>query len=155
MKNLIYAVKTTSNREEQAMDFIDSNVQKKKLQVYSIIYAHGMRGYIFLEVASEDDAKQAAFGVPYTKGILSKPLSYLEIEPMLEQAKAVVNIQERDIVEIISGPFKKEKARVKRVDEQKEEVVVELLEAAVPIPITVKIDSIKVIGREGEGGQEL
>ena len=35
-----------------------------------------------------------------------------------------------------------------RIDKQKEEVVVELLEAAVPIPITVKMDSVKVIRRE-------
>ena len=34
------------------------------------------------------------------------------------------------------------------VDKAKDEVVVELLEAAVPIPITVKIDAIKVIRRD-------
>nr|AQS31950.1 hypothetical protein [uncultured archaeon] len=36
----------------------------------------------------------------------------------------------------------------------KEEVVVELLEAAVPIPITVSLDSVKVIRREGETEEE-
>jgi len=34
------------------------------------------------------------------------------------------------------------------VDQTKEEVVVELLEAAIPIPITVKLDSVKVIRRD-------
>ena len=67
---------------------------------------------------------------------------------MLEQVKIQVNIQKNDIVEIISGPFKREKAKVARIDQQKEEVVVELLEAAIPIPITVKLDSVKVIRRE-------
>jgi len=150
MKNKIFAVRTTANREEQVMDFIDSNVKKKKLNVYSLIYAHGMRGYIFIECDSVEDAQQAYFGVPYARGLLQKPLDYSEIEPMLEQVKTSMTIQERDIVEIISGPFKKEKARVKRIDEQKEEVVVELLEAAIPIPVTVKIDSVKVIRRENE-----
>ena len=54
------------------------------------------------------------------------------------------------IVEIISEPFKKEKAKVVRVDRSKEEVVVELLEATVPIPITVKLDNVRVIRREKE-----
>ena len=82
--------------------------------------------------------------------LLKHPVAYQEIEHMLEQAKTQINIQINDIVEIISGPFKKEKAKITRIDKQKEEIVVELLEAAVPIPITVKMDSVKVIRREGE-----
>ena len=64
-----------------------------------------------------------------------------------------MNIKKNDIVEIISGPFKREKAKISRIDEQKEEVVVELLEAAVPIPVTLKMDSVKVIRRENEPGE--
>jgi len=113
-----------------------------------------MRGYIFVEASSFDEAQNAFSGVPYAKGILPKPLQYSEIEPMLEQIKVQVNIQERDVVEIISGPFKKEKARVKRINLAKEEVTVELLEAAIPIPVTVKLDAIKVIRRDGEPEEE-
>ena len=68
---------------------------------------------------------------------------------MLEQVKVEMNIRKNDIVEIISGPFKRENAKVIRINKQKEEIVVELLEAAVPIPITVKMDVVKVIRREG------
>ena len=136
------------------MDFIDSNIKKKNLEVYSIINAHGMRGYIFVEAKTQEDAAQACFGIPYSRGLLPKEVSYSEIEPMLEQIKAPMNIQEKDIVEIIHGPFKKEKAKVKRIDETKEEVVVELLEAAIPIPITVKMDWVKVIRRESEEKEE-
>lgn len=146
----IYALRTTANREDQVMDFISSNVMRKKIGVYSIIRAHGMRGYIFLEATSKGEAEQAAFNVPYARGILANEINYKEIEHMLEQVKKVANIQKNDIAEIISGPFKREKCKVTRIDKTKEEVVVELLEAAVPIPITVKIDAIKVIRREGE-----
>ena len=154
MENKIFAIRTTANREEQVMDFIDSNVKKKNLEVYSIINAHGMRGYIFIEAKAREDAEQACFGIPYSRGVLPKEVQYSEIEPMLEQIKTPVNIQEKDIVEIIHGPFKKEKAKVKRIDETKEEVVVELLEAAIPIPITVKMDWVKVIRRESEESVE-
>ncbi len=150
MENKIFAVRTTANREEQVLDFLENNVRKKKLEVYSAINAHGMRGYIFLEAKTQEDAEQSCAGIPYSRGVLPKQVSYEEIEPMLEQIKAPMNIQERDIVEIIQGPFKKEKAKVKRMDEQKEEVVVELLEAAIPIPITVKMDWVKVIRRESD-----
>lgn len=152
--NTIFALRTTANREDQVMDFVTSNATRKKLEVYSVIKPHGMRSYIFIEAATKTDAEQAAFNVPYARGILAKPISYGEIEHMLEQVKHEVNIQKNDIVEIISGPFKREKAKVTRVDKTKEDVVVELLEAAVPIPITVKLDAVKVIRRDTDDETE-
>ena len=146
----IYALRTKANREDQVMDFVTSNSKKKKLAVYAAIRPHGMRGYIFLEAEDRRAAEQAAFNVPYARGLLPKEIDYSEIEHMLEQVKREVNIQQGDIVEIVSGPFKREKAKITRIDKTKEEVVVELLEAAVPIPITVKMDSVKVIRRESE-----
>ncbi|MBN1274794.1 transcription elongation factor Spt5 [Candidatus Woesearchaeota archaeon] len=144
----IYALRVTANREDQVADFVASNAARKKLAIYSVIRPHGMRGYIFLEAADKSSADQAAFGIPYARGILGDVVDYKEIEHMLEQVKKEVNIQKNDIAEIISGPFKREKCKITRVDKQKEEVVVELLEAAVPIPITVKIDAVKVIRRD-------
>ena len=146
----IYTLKTTANREEQVLDFVVNNIKKKGLNVYSAFHPHGMRGYIFIESENKDEAQKSYQGVPYAKGLLRAPVSYQEIEHMLEQAKAQVNIQNKDIVEIISGPFKGEKARVTRIDQQKEEIVLELLESAVPIPITVKLESVKVIRRDTE-----
>jgi len=146
----IFALRTTANREDQVMDFITSNVTRKGLGVYSVIRPHGMRSYIFLEAESKAEAEAAAYNVPYARGILGKEVDYKEIEHMLEQVKREVNIQKNDIAEIISGPFKREKCKVTRIDKAKEEVIVELLEAAVPIPITLKFDAIKVIRRESE-----
>ena len=51
-------------------------------------------------------------------------------------------------MELVNGPFKGEKARVQNIDEGKEEITVELIEAMVPIPVTVKGDSVRVIDKE-------
>ncbi len=146
----IFAVRTTANREDRVLDFISSNALKKKLEVYSVIRPHGMRGYIFIEATSKEEAQQAALNIPYARGILAQPVKWSEIEHMIKQVKYEANIQKNDIVEIISGPFKRESAKVTRIDKVKEEVVVELLESAVIIPITVKMDAVKVIRRETE-----
>ena len=150
METQIFVLRTTANREDQVLDFVSSNAQKKNLSIASLIKPHGLRGYVFVESDNREDVEQAFHGVPYARGLLPNVINYSEIEHMLEQVKIQVNIQKNDIVEIISGPFKREKAKVSRIDQQKEEVVVELLEAAVPIPITVKLDSIKVIRRDSE-----
>lgn len=153
-KTHIYVLRTTANREDQVMDFVSSNAIKKKLPVYSVIRPHGMKGYIFLEAKDKLSAEQAAFNVPYARGVLAKEIDYHEIEHMLEQTKKDVDTRKNDIVEIISGPYKREQAKIIRVDKSKEKVVVELLGAAVPIPITVSLDSVKVIRRETEEEDE-
>lgn len=150
----IFALRVTANREDQVMDFVASNVQRKAIPVYSVIRPHGMRGYIFLEAASMQDADEAAKNVPYARGILGSPVPYGEIEHMLEARKKIdMNIKKNDIVEIISGPFKREQAKIMRIDKTKDEVVVELLEAAVPVPITIKMDAVKTIRREEEASE--
>ncbi len=146
----IYALRTTSNREDQVVDFITSNILKKNINVFSVIRPHGLRGYIFIEAENKQAAEDAYHKVPYARGLLPESIKYEDVKHMLEQIKVQVNIQKNDIVEIISGPFKREQAKVTRIDQAKEEVVVELLEAAVPIPIVVKLDSVKVVRREGE-----
>lgn len=72
---------------------------------------------------------------------------------MLEPVAADIKIEKGDIIEIISEPFKNEKAKVIRVDKAKSEGVVSLLGAAVPIPVTVKLDNVRVI-RRGELEEE-
>ena len=154
MENKIFVLKTTANREDQVLDFVTENIKKRNLDIYALIRPHGLRGYIFLEAKSKDDVEESFKGVPYARGLLPKNVDYKEISSMLEQVKTEVNIQKGDIVEIIAGPFKREKAKITRIDQQKDEVIVELLEAAVPIPITVKLDSVKVIRRDTEEAEE-
>jgi transcriptional antiterminator NusG len=57
-------------------------------------------------------------------------------------------------VEIISDAFKNEKGVVKRINRQKNEAVVELLQAAVPMPVFVKLDNLRVIKKKGEEEKE-
>lgn len=148
----IFALRTTAGREEQVLDFVASKAEKDKLAVYSVFRAHGMKGYVFIEAASKQDAEQSAFNINYAKGILPNEMGYGEIEHLLEQGKKDYKnvFKQGDICEIISGPFKREQAKITRIDPIKEEIVVQLLESAVPIPITVKMDAVKVIRRDSE-----
>ncbi len=148
---MIYVIKVTTNKEDRDVDMIEEKVQKKQLRVYSLARPHGLRGYVFLEADERDTAEEAAFNLPYVKGIIGKTITYDEIKNMLEPTVAEINIEKNDIVEIISEPFKKEKAKVIRIDKQKEEAVVSLLGAQVPIPVTVKLDNLRVIRRDKEG----
>ena len=144
----IYVVKVTTNKEDKALEMIADKVKKKKVGVYAVARPHGLRGYVFLEAPDREHAEEAVFNLPYVKGIIGKTVTYSEIKQMLEPVASEIKIEKNDIVEIISEPFKNEKAKVVRVDKTKGECVVSLLGAAVPIPVTVRLDNLRVIRRE-------
>ena len=148
---MIFIIKVTTNKEERAVDMIAERAQKKQLNVYAVSRPHGLRGYVLLEAEDRESAEESAFNLPYVKGIIGKTISYKEIENMIKPSVEDISIQKGDIVEMIAEPFKREKAKVVRIDKQREEVVVSLLGAVVPLPVTVKLDNVKVIRREGEG----
>lgn len=145
---MLFIIKVTTNKEDRALEMIAQRAEKKALNVFSIVRPHGLKGYIILEAADRESAEEAAFNLPYVKGIIGKTVVYEEVKNMLEPKTIDVNIEIGDIVEMITEPFKNEKAKVTRIDKQKGEVVVSLLGASVPIPVTVKIDNVKVIRRE-------
>ncbi len=147
---MIFIIKVTTNKEERAVDMISERAMKKDIAMYSVSRPHGLRGYIILEAKDRESAEEAVFNLPYVKGIIGKTVSYEEIKGMMEPTALTVSINEGDIVEMIGATLKGEKGKVLRIDKQKEEVVVSLLGAVVPLPLTVKLDNVKVIRREGE-----
>ena len=147
---MIFIIKVTTNKEERAVDMIAERIDKKSINAFSVSRPHGLRGYVLLEAEDRESAEESVFNLPYVKGIVGKTITYEEIKNMVEPSVVTISIKEGDIVELIAEPFKKEKAKVIRIDKQKEEVVVSLLGAVVPLPVTVKLDNVKVIRREEE-----
>ena len=130
------------------MEMIHERAVSKQLQVFAIARPHGLKGYLILEAANRDTIEEAAFNLPYVKGIIGKTVTYEEVKNTLQPEVEDFNIEIGDIVEMIADHFKNEKGKVTRIDKKKGEIVVSLLGATVPIPVTVKIDNVKVIRRD-------
>ena len=141
---MIYTIRTTVGRENAVIETLISKIKNMSLNIKSIFHPDELKGYIFVEgdTAAIDKVIQ---GVPHVKGIIRKEVSMADIKRFLEVKKIEIKINKGDVVEVTGGPFKNEKGKVIRVDEAKEELTIELLEAAVPIPITIPIDSARVI----------
>jgi len=151
---MIFIIKVTTNKEDRAVEMIADRVAKKNISVYSVVRPHGLKGYIILEAEDRESAEEGAFNLPYVKGIIGKTVKYAEIQNMLEPKAEEMNIELGDIVEMIGQTFKGEQAKVTRIDTAKGELVVSLLGASVPIPVTVKMDNVKVIRREKDDEEE-
>jgi len=143
------AVKTSIGHEKAVADSIASRAKPKpSIGVFAILSPSTIRGYVFVEAMNTDGLRELVKGVRRTRGIVKGETTFPEIEHFLTPKPAVSGIVEGDIVELIAGPFKGEKARVQQIDHNKEEITVELFEAMVPIPVTIRGDHVRVLEKE-------
>jgi transcriptional antiterminator NusG len=147
---MILTVRTTVGRENAVIETLTSKIKNKSLGIKSIFHPGELKGYIFIE-GEADSIDEAIKAVPHVKGIIRKEVKMDDIRKFLEVKKIEIKVNRGDVVEITGGPFKNEKGKVTRVDEAKEEVTIELLDAAIPIPITVPIDSVRVMESAEKG----
>jgi len=144
---LIYTVRTTVGQEPLVVDILGNKIQKEGLAVYSLSVIPGLKGYILIEADNELTVRRGIANTPHIKGkgIVMGEVKIDELSQLLEAKPLMKSINEGDKAEIITGAFKGEKAKVLRVNPAKEEVTVELLEAAVKIPLTIKAEHIRII----------
>lgn len=145
----IYVVKTMANHERTVANMLAQVAKREYLDIRAILAPDELRGYVFVEADGPDTIEHAIQYVQQARALVKGTSSLSEITPFLTPKTTVVGITEGAIVELISGPFKGEKARVKRVDESHEEITVELFEAMVPIPVTVRGDHVRMIDKTG------
>ena len=142
---MIYTIKTTAGRENAVAVALANRVQKLGVNVKAIFHPSELRGYIFIEVGEDVSIESLLKGIPHIKGIIRKPVEIKEIKHFLEAKPVEIKVSRGDIVEIIGGPFKGERGKVVRVDEAKEEVTVEFLDVAIPIPTTISLDNVRLV----------
>lgn len=129
---------------------LSRNVKNSDIEITSILVPDNLRGYILVESSSKIDMQDPVFKVPNLRGSVEGEIGFEEIKNFLNPEPIIASIKKGSIVELITGPFKGERAKVIRIDEPKEEVVLELIEAAIPIPVTVKGDQIRLIQKEAD-----
>ena len=143
----IYAIRTTSGREDMVIDIMATKIRNQGLEVRSVFHPAEIKGYIFAE-GSSGAVHKAAQGLMHIRGIINKPVPLDDIRHFLEtERKDRIMVEEGSVVEIIGGPFKGEKGKITRVDSVKDEVTIELLDASIPIPVTIATEFIKILKR--------
>ncbi|HJJ42192.1 MAG TPA: transcription elongation factor Spt5 [Methanocorpusculum sp.] len=151
--NHYYIIKTTSKHERTVADNIQEAIENDMTDVVvsSVIVPDDIKGYVFVE-SPEEHARieELIETIAHARIVLNNETSMEEIKHFLVPKPAVSGIDEGTIVELIAGPFKGERAVVKRVDHAKEEITVELYESIVPIPITVRGDNVRIIDKNQE-----
>jgi transcriptional antiterminator NusG len=142
---MYFIVRVTASQEKITADILQNKSKGKDNGVYSIIIPQGMRGYVIIEAKDEISCRDLILNEPHVKGMLPKPLSEEEINKILSTKQQNQDISPNDLVEFFAGPFKGYKAKVINTDPSKDEITVELMDVAVPIPVTTKSNMARVI----------
>ncbi|MGP8077904.1 MAG: transcription elongation factor Spt5 [Thermoplasmata archaeon] len=148
-RQAVLAIKTSRGYEREVADTLLGRAEEKPDVVFALLVPSSLRGYVFAEGMSFEGVREMLKGIRKARGLVDGETTLKEVEPLLVPKITVEGFVEGAIVELISGPFKGEKARVKKIDQAKEEITVELIEAVVPIPVTVRGDHVRMLERGG------
>jgi len=147
-KQSLMILKTQIDQEKSVVDSLLSKANVGEKDVFAILSPGTLRGYVFVEGMNTERLREKTRDIRKARSFVDGETTLAEIDHYLTPLSTVVGMVEGDLVELINGPFKGERARVQHIDNNKEEITVELIEAMVPIPVTVKGDSVRIIEKE-------
>ena len=141
----LFAVRTTGGQEKIVMRLLETKMKMGQIDVQSVLLLDDLKGYVVVEAQDPPSMFNAIQGIRHIRGQLRGELQYSEIDKYLIKKSTVTELSVDNTVEIIGGPFKGMKATVKRVDQEKEEAVVILLDAPYQLPVTVDANHLKKV----------
>ncbi|MCL4518735.1 MAG: transcription elongation factor Spt5 [Thaumarchaeota archaeon] len=154
----IFAVKTTGGQEKTVAKFVGDRLEKRKQegkesQVYSILVLEAQKSYVFFEAPNAQAVSDSISGFKHVKGMVPGYIQFSDIEKFLVSKSIISDVNVNDVIEIVAGPFKGMKAKINRVEPQKSEVTVMLLDAPYQLPVTVDVGFIRIVSRAASASE--
>ncbi|MDT7876026.1 MAG: transcription elongation factor Spt5 [Sulfolobaceae archaeon] len=139
-----YAVRVTGGQELNVALLIEERVKANNIgEIFSIIVPPNMKGYVILEATGPHVVKLVTSGIRHVRGVAHGLVPKEDIMKFVSKTVITPSIKVGDLVEVISGPFRGMQAQVTRIDNAKNEVVLNILESSFPLQVTVPIDQVK------------
>jgi transcription termination/antitermination protein NusG len=144
IKSHLFAIRTTGGQEKVVLNLLQNRVRTQNINIQSVLLVDNLKGYVVLEAVDVNQAFMAIQGVRHIRGQLRGELEFKDIEGYLVKKSTVSELAVDKVVEIIGGPFKGMKATITRIDHDKEEATVILLDAPYQLPVTVDANYLKI-----------
>jgi len=139
-----FVVRVAGGQESMIASMLQSRLNSKKIEgIYSVLFLENFKGYVIVEAIDSNIAYEALHGIRHIRGQIRGELPFKDLEGYLIKKPVVTELIIDDTVEIIAGPFKSMKAKITRVDYEKQEATVVLLDSPYQIPVTVDANYLK------------
>lgn len=140
-----YLVKVASRQELNVALMVEKRVKSGDSPVYSIIVPPEIKGYLILETPKLSVIEHIRRDVSQLRKTVQGTLTIDDVERMIKPKSTIELISPGDMVEVIAGPFQGIKAQVLQVNKDKGDVVLNILESAYPLKVTVPGEFVKPI----------
>ncbi len=139
-----FVVRVAGGQESMIASMLQTRLHSKKIEgIYSVLFLENFKGYVIVEAVDSNIAYEALHGIRHIRGQIRGELPFKDLEGYLIKKPVVTELIIDDTVEIIAGPFKSMKAKIMRVDYEKQEATVVLLDSPYQIPVTVDANYLK------------
>ena len=139
-----FVVRVAGGQESMIASMLQTRLNAKKMNgIYSVLFLENFKGYVIVEAVDSNIAYEALHGIRHIRGQIRGELPFKDLEGYLIKKPVVTELTIDDTVEIIAGPFKSMKAKITRVDYEKQEATVVLLDSPYQIPVTVDANYLK------------
>jgi transcription termination/antitermination protein NusG len=143
----IFPVKTTGGQEKTVATFVANRAIQKKKPIYSVLALDTWKGYVLFEAPNSQVVDESIQGFKHVRSKIPGMMQYSDIEKFLVTKSMVAELNPDDTIEIVAGPFKGMRAKITRVEKEKQEITVSLLDTAFAMPITIDAAYAKLVGR--------
>lgn len=149
-----YVLRTTAGQEYNVAVMVRNRIAGGGYKIYSIAVVPGLKGMIIVEADAPYEAQRAAYGLKHFKGLVRGAISLEDVEKLIKPKPMIEQISVGDIVEIIRGPFSGMKGKVVEVDKSRNEIRVEIAEAAFLLPAIINAEDVKIVQKAKQRQEE-
>jgi transcriptional antiterminator NusG len=143
----IFPVKTTGGQERTVATFVANRAIQKGKPIYSVLALDTWKGYVLFEAPNSQVVDESIQGFKHVRSKIPGMMQYADIEKFLVTKSMVAELNDGDTVEIVAGPFKGMRATISRVEKEKQEITVILIDTAFAMPITIDASYVKLVAR--------
>ncbi len=143
----IFPIKTTGGQEKTVATFVAKRAIQKNKPIYAVLALDTWKGYVLFESSSSQAVDESIQGFKHVRSKIPGMMQFSDIEKFLVVKSMMAELMEGDTVEIVSGPFKGMRAKISRLEKEKQEVTVTLLDTPYQIPISMDGAYLKLVSR--------
>ncbi|PSO08425.1 transcription elongation factor Spt5 [Candidatus Marsarchaeota G2 archaeon BE_D] len=167
MSARLFAFKIREGQETNMALFIDDliNSQKSSQQsedsselsnadIKAIVYVPKMNGVLLAETSNPRYLEALLRGQKHYKGRIYGTVKLEEIEPLIKPRTVMEVLNLGDEIEVVSGALRGSRGKVLRIDKSRNEVTFQPAEVAIPMPMTISIDMVKIVKQAEKGATQ-
>jgi transcriptional antiterminator NusG len=149
MRTQLYVVRTVGGQEANVAKMLAMRREIKEVGIKAVLAPHTLKGYVILEATNPLAVDTLISGLKNVRSRVKGILKFQDVDRYLEVKPIIEEVTVGDVIEVTGGPLRGSRAKIMSIDKSKQEVTIELLDAAFTFSVTLSADYIRIVEKAG------